>query len=479
MKAVLFMLWQSFLNVSKESHFFLYLRSALCYNTVTKKRRTGRSKECAAVMSGPIEIHRRTEQREIQEEQCTILQPLIQELRERQQQEAGQVQTLYQQFMGRLTALPENVPVAEGAPIREEQTVRKERKRREKEAKREYREQGKRGRLLFLEEGRGLKILQNGDSLKKWGDARTKHIEVYMILPEQAERVKPLLSREAVDLVSRGQAFSLCAVEDSEVCGAVCARFSQGREDAVEWISFYVAPSHRRRGIGGTLLLELLDELMDFTGGELCRMEVVFSETAEGIAELLQVAGFSLETEKTACAWRISVAALADAPLLQRNPSFPQGLFSLESLDHYQKKQIYHNLKRYDADYLSMEELAHAHPKLSYVLMGTGNSLDACSILDTQEEGVYCLRQFFCTRNHTTAALPVLQASARALLAFCPGEAVLEIPTVTEAAVQLVRHLLPKETICRHMVHAVLDLHERKGLLHGLFDCREQKQREE
>ena len=117
-------------------------------------------------MSGPIEIHRRTEQREIQEEQCTILQPLIQELRERQQQEAGQVQTLYQQFMGRLTALPENVPVAEGAPIREEQAVRKERKRREKEAKREYREQGKRGRLLFLEEGRGLKILQNGDSLK-------------------------------------------------------------------------------------------------------------------------------------------------------------------------------------------------------------------------------------------------------------------------------------------------------------------------
>ena len=84
------MLWQSFLNVSKESHFFLYLRSALCYNTVTKKRRTGRSKECAAVMSGPIEIHRRTEQREIQEEQCTILQPLIQELRERQQQEEGQ-----------------------------------------------------------------------------------------------------------------------------------------------------------------------------------------------------------------------------------------------------------------------------------------------------------------------------------------------------------------------------------------------------
>lgn len=387
----------------------------------------------------------------------------------------------------RLAALPENVPVAKEAAMREEQVVRKERKRREKEARREYQELGKQGRLLFLEEGRGLDMFQNHMALKQWDDTKTKHIglplrnllakqasdkrsalKLFPILPEQAEQGKPLLSREAADLVSQGQAFSLCAVENGEACGAICARFSEGWQDAVELIHLYVAPSHRRRGIGGTLLLELLGELTDFTGGELCRVEAMFSETAEGMMEFLQAAGFSWETEETACTWRIPVAALADAPLLQRKTaSQPQGLFSLESLDSHQRKQLYHNLKRYDADYLSMEELEHVHPKLSYVLLGAGNSLDACSILDVQEEGVYCLRQFFCTPHHTTATLPVLQASARALLTFCPGEAVLEIPTVTEPAVQLAHRLLPKGTACRHMVHAVLNLHESRELFRG------------
>lgn len=387
----------------------------------------------------------------------------------------------------RLAALPENVLVAEEAAVREEQAVCKERKRREKEARRECQELGKQGRLLFLKEGSGLNLFQNHMALKQGDDTKTKHIhlpirnllakqapdkrsalKLFTILPEQAERGKPLLSREAADLISQGQAFSLCAVENGEACGAICARFSEGWQDAVELIHLYVAPSHRRRGIGGTLLLELLGELTDFTNGELCRVETMFSETVEGMMEFLQAAGFSLETEETACTWRIPVAALADAPLLQRKTaSQPQGLFSLESLDSHQRKQLYHNLKRYDADYLSMEELEHAHPKLSYVLLGAGNSLDACSILDVQEEGVYCLRQFFCTPHHTTATLPVLQASARALLTFCPGEAVLEIPTVTEPAVQLVRRLLPKGTAYRNMVHAVLNLHESRELFRG------------
>lgn len=387
----------------------------------------------------------------------------------------------------RLAALPENVLVAEETAVREEQAVCKERKRREKEARREYQELGKQGRLLFLKEGRGLNVLQNHMALKQGEDSKTKHIhlpirnllakqaldkrstiQLYTILPEQVEQGKPLLSREAADLISQGQAFSLCAVEDSEACGAVCARFSEDRENMVELIHLYVAPSHRRHGIGGTLLLELLGELTDFTGGELCRVEALFSEAAEGMMEFLQAAGFSLETEETACTWRIPVAALADAPLLQRKTaSQPQGLFSLESLDSHQRKQLYHNLKRYDADYLSMEELEHVHPKLSYVLLGAGNSLNACSILDMQEEGVYCLRQFFCTPHHTTATLPVLQASARALLTFCPGEAVLEIPAVTEPAVQLAHRLLPKGTACRHMMCAVLNLHESRELFRG------------
>ena len=410
-------------------------------------------------MSGSIAIDRRkTEHREIRRERRTGIQ-----------------------------SLPENVPVAQEASVREDQMVRKERKRREKEARREYQELGKQGRLLFLEKGGGLDMFQNHMALKQWDDTKTKHIglplrnllakqasdkrsalKLFPILPEQAEQGKPLLSREAADLVSQGQAFSLCAVENGEACGAICARFSEGWQDAVELIHLYVAPSHRQRGIGGALLLELLDELTDFTGGELCRVEAMFSETAEGMMEFLQAAGFSLETEETACTWRIPVAALADAPLLQRKTaSHPQGLFFLESLDIHQRKQLYHNLKRYDADYLSMEELEHAHPKLSYVLLGAGNSLDACSILDMQEEGVYCLRQFFCTPHHTTATLPVLQASARALLTFCPGEAVLEIPTVTEPAAQLAHRLLPKGTACRHMMCAVLNLHESRELFRG------------
>ena len=75
---------------------------------------------------------------------------------------------------GRLAALPENVLVAEETAVREEQAVCKERKRREKEARREYQERGKQGRLLFLEEGRGLDMFQSNMALKQWDDTKTK-----------------------------------------------------------------------------------------------------------------------------------------------------------------------------------------------------------------------------------------------------------------------------------------------------------------
>ena len=101
-------------------------------------------------MSGSIAIDRRkTEHREIRRERRTGIQ-----------------------------SLPENVPVAQEASVREDQMVRKERKRREKEARREYQELDKQGRLLFLEEGRGLDMFQNHMALKQWDDTKTKHIDL-------------------------------------------------------------------------------------------------------------------------------------------------------------------------------------------------------------------------------------------------------------------------------------------------------------
>ena len=119
-------------------------------------------------------------------------------------------------------------------------------------------------------------------------------LELYAIPPEQAKRLSPLLTGEAQELIARGEAFSLCAVEDGEVCAAICAVLPEEQGETLELVSLYVAPSHRRRGVGMTLLLELIEDAFNLTEGELRRVEAVFDGSGDGLRELFEAADFEL-----------------------------------------------------------------------------------------------------------------------------------------------------------------------------------------
>ena len=282
-------------------------------------------------------------------------------------------------------------------------------------------------------------------------------IELYTILPTQADRVFPLLTQEARELIAGEKAFSLCAVEDGEACGAVCARMADGEEDILELVSLYVAPSHRRRGVGITLLLELLDELSDFTGGELRGVRAMFSSSVPGLEQLFQKAGFVLQPMEHALSWRITVEELARSPLLRSaQGEVRQDLMTLGELTDYQKRRVLLELQERDADYLSLQELLEADGQLSTLRFDREERLLACAVVASQGEGTYCLKQFYCAPNHPAAAMGVLRASAGAMERLCRPDDVLEVPTVAAPSAQLVQRLLTGEKGRETMTEAVL-----------------------
>ena len=92
-------------------------------------------------------------------------------------------------------------------------------------------------------------------------------MEFYSIGPNEADHAAPLLTAEAVEAIKSGEAFGMALVEEGEVRVAACARLLLENEEVLELISLYVAPAFRRRALGGTLLMELLEETMNATDG--------------------------------------------------------------------------------------------------------------------------------------------------------------------------------------------------------------------
>lgn len=283
-------------------------------------------------------------------------------------------------------------------------------------------------------------------------------VELYSIGPQEADYAAPLLTAEAVESIKSGQAFGMALVEEGEARAAACARLLPENEAVLELVSLYVAPAFRRRALGGTLLMELLEETMAATDGGLRWVTAAYLPGTEGVEPLLAKAGFRMEQDGQAISWQLPVADLVDSPLLKYPAPVPAGctLHTLEELPDYCLRQLVQELAKNAVADLTVPEMRQALQAASYVLLDRTSQPKACAIFSgAGEDGVY-LSQFFTASGSAAYAMAVLQAGGRALLTQLPS-AVLEIPTLTGSSARLVQKLLPASQTT-HLTRAVLEL---------------------
>lgn len=283
-------------------------------------------------------------------------------------------------------------------------------------------------------------------------------VELYSIGPQEADHAAPLLTAEAVEYIKRGEAFGMALVEEGEARAAACARLLPENEAVLELVSLYVAPVFRRRALGGTLLMELLEETMNATDGGLHWVTAAFLPGTEGVEPLLAKAGFRMEQDGQAVSWRLPVADLADSLLMKRPAPAPAGctLYPLRELPDYCLRQLVQELAKNAVADLTVPEMRQALQAASYVLLDRAGQPKACAIFTKAgENGVY-MSQFFTASGSAAYAMAVLQAGGQALLKQLPG-AVLEIPTLTESSARLVQKLIPASRAA-HLTRAVLEL---------------------
>lgn len=283
-------------------------------------------------------------------------------------------------------------------------------------------------------------------------------VRLFSIAPRQAEQMAPLLTAEAVELLQAGQAFALAAVEEGEARGAVCARLDPENEICLELLSLYVAPQYRRRQLGGTLLMELLEACGEELDGTVARVEADFSPEP-GLEALLAKAGFQMEPAgDSLCSRVVSVASLADSPLMKRGASVPGGctLLSLAELPQGQLRRLSQTLERAGVDYITPQRLLSALPGVSFVLLDAELRPAACAIMTGREDRL-CLSQFFVAGSKPACAVAVLRAAAGALLEQFPT-AYLELPLLASSSARLAERLLGSAGESEPLIHAVLEL---------------------
>lgn len=284
-------------------------------------------------------------------------------------------------------------------------------------------------------------------------------VELYSIGSEEAEYAAPLLTGEAVAQIKAGMACGMALVEEGEARAAVCARILPENETHLELISLYVAPAYRRRALGSTLLMELLEEYMSDTDGTLEYVTAVYPQTADGLEAFFSYAGFVTEDEEALMSWQISLSELKRSPMSRRRIAVPDGYFlrTLEMAQDLDLRRLSDELEQNEIADLTLPQMRQALTDASYFLLNSRQEPVACVIVSEQENGHIYLSQFFAANGDTTCGLIVLQAAADALLARLPEQTVLEIPTIADSSARLVQRLLP-DCHATHIQRATLDL---------------------
>ena len=284
-------------------------------------------------------------------------------------------------------------------------------------------------------------------------------VSIYAIGPQEADYAAPLLTPEAVSMIQCSGAFGFALTEEDEVRAAVCARLFPENETLLEIISLYVAPKFRRRGLGSTLVLELLERTMETTDASIRFLTVSFPADNHAMSAMLTNLGFEITQDETARSWQLELSKLPDCVLMKRPAPLLHdfSLCPLESLPHYQIRQLVQTLKHYHIDMLSTEQIQQANQQASYVLMNKSNTAIACAIFTESTPSRITLSQFFTAYKKPSPSIAVLQACVQKLLEQFPPETVLEIPTLTNSTGKLVQYLLP-DSQAVSLNRAVLDL---------------------
>lgn len=284
-------------------------------------------------------------------------------------------------------------------------------------------------------------------------------VSIYAIGPEEAEYVAPLLTPEAVTLIQNGESFGLALVEEGKARAAVCAGFSPENEEVLEIISLYVEKEYRRRGLGTTLVLELLDYMMETTDASLQYMTASYLSEDDALSAMFSKLGFEILQEKSAISWQMPIGQLPDSILMKTSAKLPDGtkLHSLASLSNYHIRQLVQRLEEHNIDILTCEQIEKAHPQASFVLMDENEEPAACTIFTVSENMHITLSQFFTKYKNPAPSMEMLQSGAKVLLEQFEENVVLEIPTLTQSSSKLVQRLLPdSKAVC--LKRAVLDL---------------------
>lgn len=283
-------------------------------------------------------------------------------------------------------------------------------------------------------------------------------VELYSVGPKEVELAVPLLTAEAAEMIRRDEAFGLAIVEEDEVRGAVCARLAPENEICLELLSLYVVPKCRRRRLGGTLLMELLEACEESFDGTIARVEVNFSPEP-GLEALFKKAGFMMEQDEEGVhSHMVLVSTLADSPLMRHKAVLPKGctLVSFEKLSRIRIRGIFQTLEKADADYIDLNRLYQALPDASFALLDAEGNPVACAVLSSGEDRL-CLSQFFTAGGSTSAGMAVLQAAVKVLLEQYAA-AWLEIPLLTASSAGLAERLLGGEGKKEPLIRAVLEL---------------------
>lgn len=284
-------------------------------------------------------------------------------------------------------------------------------------------------------------------------------VELYSIGSGQADYAAPLLTGEAVAQIKAGTAFGMALAEEGEVRAAVCARLLPENDTHLELVSLYVAPVHRRRGLGNTLLMELLEEMQAATDGTLTYVTAKFSPQMDGLAQLFTKAGFVIEEESAVTLWQLPLTKLTGSPLFARRVSVPEKCM-LRTVEHAQDvdlKRLVEKLKQNGVADLTVSQIRQSLTGVSYILWDKNLEPVACAVVSKLDDTHVYLSQFFMANGSKAAGMCVLQAAADALTGQLPGDVMLEIPTVADSAARLAQRLLP-DCAATHMQRATLDL---------------------
>lgn len=234
---------------------------------------------------------------------------------------------------------------------------------------------------------------------------------LYFINHETIEQVKGFYPKSVAEEIEEGRAFGMVISEENEIKGGIGASFD-GEENRLELHSLYIMEEARRRALASTLLLQLMEAVMEETEGELKAVTCSFPENTEGIRELLEKIGFIIEAEEGAESFFIEREQLENSILVKDEEENHQVLSYLE-LSEYERKELYRQLAEEGASYISLKDLGEIRGELSFVIFDEKHHLKACSLLSGKEKLVF--RQFYAAKGNTGYAMKVLRASVNAL----------------------------------------------------------------